>query len=122
MPDKRNAPLLVIFWDPVGLILPLIPLPPITKNVVWHNKKLNFTVRICRRLMKRVKRSGVGYLRFLTARTQKKRASRCGAKLVRSSGDSSRSLTKKLSYSSPYSIGFNGIKCDMNFSFLIIFE
>ena len=52
----------------------------------------------------------------------KKRASRCGAKLVRSSRDSSRSLTKKLSYSSQHSTGFTGMKCDANFSFLIIFE
>lgn len=65
VPDKRNAPLLVIFWDPVDH--PSTQSTSlITKNVVWHNKKLIFTVRICRRLMKRVKRSEVGYLRFLT--------------------------------------------------------
>jgi len=50
----------------------------------------------------------------------KKRASRCGTQLVRSSFDSSRSLTKKLSYSSQYPIGFTGQKCDTNLSLSII--
>jgi len=37
-----------------------------TKKCVGQNKSRIFMLRICRRLMKRVKRSEVGYLRFLT--------------------------------------------------------
>ena len=53
VPDKKDHSHSGILWDPVGSIPPPSPLTPTrtsplvpTKSVVWHNKKLKFTLSI----------------------------------------------------------------------------
>ena len=41
VPDKRNASTLVIFWDPVGLILPTVHFPRSQKALCGTIKNLN---------------------------------------------------------------------------------
>ena len=46
VPDKRNAPTLVIFWDPVGLILPTVPFPRSQKALCGTIKNLTSRCRL----------------------------------------------------------------------------
>jgi len=114
VPDKRNAPTLVIFWDPVGSPFPHQPLPRSQKMLCGTIKNLTSRCQLTGgyetvpgeirgRLLK------ISYVAYTKKRNETLRVP-------------SRSLTKKLSYSSQHSIGFTGMKCDANFSFLIILE
>jgi hypothetical protein len=121
VPDKRNAPTL----GSPGIPWAHLPLhwsssdPLIQKTVLGAKLFTYIHVASLRAGTKRyLERSEVGYLRFLTART-KKRASRCGTQLVRSSLDSSRSLTKKLSLfvATFYWVHWNKMRCESFFRY-----
>jgi len=122
VPDKRNTPLLVILWDPVGILLPTVHFPRSQKMLCGTIKNLNSRCQLTGGYETVPGEIRGSLLKISYGAYTKKRASRCGTQLVRSSRDSSRSLTKKLSYSSQQSMGLIGTKCDANFSFLIIFE
>ena len=96
VPDKRNAPTLVIFWDPVGLILPLSPLPRSQKALCGTIKNLNSRCQLTGGYETVPGEIRGRLLKISYGAYTKKRASRCGTQLVRSSLDSSRSLTKKI--------------------------
>ena len=111
VPNKRTTPTLGSPLEPVGLILP-------TCSLIWTKNVLGKTIHVyswCKfaggyetvpgeirgRLLK------ISYGAYTKKRNETLRAP-------------SRSLTKKLSYSSQQSIGLTGTKCDANFSLGII--